>query len=165
MKKTTLFLLLFGAASVVMAQKPAGEEVISLSEPVEETEKYEVYGSAFDVTGEVLMLKEVLEKSDSFEGRQVAMKGTIKQVCQKKGCFFMLSDGNNQARITFKDYSFFIPTNSAGKQVTLKGTFHVEKLSEDKAKHYAEDAGENPDHIKGPQEEYSLIATTVKIMK
>jgi len=164
-KRISLFLLLFTASSIVFAQQSPGEEVISLSDPVEETAEYEVYGSAFDAYDEVIRLNEVLQNSDTYEGREVVITGTIKQLCQKKGCFFMLSDGKSRARITFKDYSFFIPTNSAGKAVTLIGRFSVNELSEEQAKHYAEDAGENPEKVEGLQREYSLVATSVKIMK
>ena len=166
MKRYLLVLFIFGFTSVALAQqKSTQDEVISLSNPVETTEEYEVYGSEFDVSEQPLSLKGLLSKSSIYENKQVVAKGKIKQVCQKKGCFFMLSDGQNEARITFKDYGFFIPTNTAGKKVVLKGTFNVQELSEKKAKHYAKDAGEDPDNIEGPQKEYSLVATSVKIMK
>ncbi len=142
----------------------AQDEVIRLSEPVETGESYEVFGNTFNSDAKPLSLTELIEQSEKLEGEKVIADGTVKQVCQKKGCFFMLSDGENQARITFKDYSFFIPTNSAGKYVKIAGTFNVKELSEEKAKHYAEDAGEDPEKVKGPQKEYSLVATSVKIV-
>lgn len=166
MKRYLFLILVFGITSFGFAQEQSSEkEVISLSDPVETTEEYEVYGSEFDISEQPLSLNRLLSKSSTYENKQVVAKGKIKQVCQKKGCFFMLSDGQNEARITFKDYGFFIPTNTAGKKVVLKGTFNVKELSEKKAKHYAKDAGDNPDKVKGPQKEYSLVATSVKIMK
>jgi hypothetical protein len=166
MKRYLFLILVFGITSFGFAQEQSSEkEVISLSDPVETTEEYEVYGSEFDVSEQPLSLKRILSKSSTYENKQVVAKGKIKQVCQKKGCFFMLSDGQNEARITFKDYGFFIPTNTAGNKVVLKGTFNVKELSEKKAKHYAKDAGDNPDKVKGSQKEYSLVATSVKIMK
>lgn len=74
-----------------------------------------------------------------------------------------MNDGENEARITFKDYEFFIPTNIAGKEVRLVGTFDVKELSEDEAKHYAEDADEDPDEVEGQQAEYQIEAASVKI--
>lgn len=166
MKRYLLIILVLGITSVGVAQqKSADKEVISLSDPVETTEQYEVYGSAFESSEQPLSLEKLLSKSDSYENKQVVAEGEIRQVCQKKGCFFILADGEKEARITFKDYDFFIPTNTTGKKVVLKGTFNVKKLSEKKAKHYAKDAGEDPEKINGPQEEYSLVATSVKIIK
>ena len=166
MKRYLLFVLIFGITSVGIAQQQSTEkEVVSLSDPVESTEQYEVYGSEFEASEQPMTLENLLSKSDSYKNKQVVAKGEIKQVCQKKGCFFILADGQKEARITFKDYEFFIPTNTAGKKVVLKGTFNVKELTEKKAKHYAKDAGEDPEKVKGPQEEYSLVATSVKIMK
>ncbi|MDZ7681781.1 MAG: DUF4920 domain-containing protein [Fodinibius sp.] len=165
MKRYLLFVLIFGIASVSFAQQSNKKEVISLSDPVETTDDYEVYGSKFEASEQPLSLENLLAKSDTYKNKQVVAKGKIKQVCQKKGCFFMLADGEREARITFKDYAFFIPTNTAGKKVVLKGTFNVKELAEKKAKHYAEDAGEDPEKVKGAQQEYSLVATSVKIMK
>lgn len=136
-------------------------------EPVETGENYEVYGNEFPDDAQYFALNYLIENSSIFEGQQVATTGKIKEVCQKKGCFFILTneDEDRSARITFKDYEFFIPTNSAGNKVRLVGEFKVNELSEEKAKHYAEDAGEDPEDIEGAQQEYGLIATSVKIIK
>ena len=166
MKRSLLLILMLGITFVGFAQQKSGEkEVTSLSDLVETTDDYEVYGAAFEAVKQPLSLKKLLAQSDSYENKQVVATGEIRQVCQKKGCFFILADGNNEARITFKDYEFFIPTNTAGKKVVLTGTFNVKELSEKKAKHYAKDAGEDPEKVKGSQKEYSLVATSVKIMK
>jgi predicted RNA-binding protein with TRAM domain len=143
----------------------AQDEVVRLSEPVETGENYEVFGSTFDSDAKPLSLTDLIEQSEKLEGQKVVADGTIKQVCQKKGCFFMLDDGEHQVRITFKDYSFFIPSNTAGDYVKIAGTFNVKELSEEKAKHYAEDAEEDPEAINGPQKEYNLVATSVKIVE
>ena len=86
---------------------------------------------------------------------------TVSQVCQRKGCFFVAQDGDAVARVTFVDYSFFVPTDSAGKDVTLVGTFNRKMLSEAQAQHFAEDAGQDPTKVVGPREEYSIVATSV----
>ncbi|HAW79975.1 MAG TPA: DUF4920 domain-containing protein, partial [Balneola sp.] len=64
-----------------------------------------------------------------------------------------------------KDYGFFIPTDSQGKEVTIIGELTKKTLSEEQAKHYAEDAGKNSENIKGEQEEYSIVASTIILYK
>ena len=155
-----LLIAILMTAGTVLAQN----EVVRLSEPVERGEQYEVFGNAFNEDAEITPLTKLVENRRAYGEKQVVTEGTIKQVCQKKGCFFMLASGEYSARVTFKDYSFFIPTNSAGKKVKLAATFDVNELSEEKARHYAEDAGEESENIEGPQFEYSLVATSVKIM-
>ena len=135
-----------------------------LAEPVETGENYEVYGSEFPDEVKYFAPGYLVRNSNVFKGQEVATKGTIKQVCQKKGCFFMLSADEKNIRVTFKDYKFFIPTDAAGSKVQLTGIFKVKPLSEEQAKHYAEDAGEDPADVEGAGQEYNIVATSVKII-
>lgn len=155
---------IFTVANITIAQE---KDKDVNPEPVETGENHEVYGSEFPDDAQYFALNYLIEYSDIFDGQQLATTGIIKEVCQKKGCFFILTDedGDHNARITFKDYGFFIPTNSAGNKVRLIGEFRVNELSEEKAKHYAEDAGEDPENIDGSQQEYNVVATSVKIIK
>lgn len=155
---------IFTITSIAIAQEKDNDVN---PEPVETGENYEVYGSEFPDDTQFFALNYLIENSSVFDGQQVATTGIIKQVCQKKGCFFILTneDEDRSARITFKDYEFFIPTNSAGNEVHLVGEFKIKELSEEKAKHYAQDAGEDPEEIEGAQQEYGLTATSVKIIK
>lgn len=145
--------------SVAQDQKEAPE----LSEPVETGENYEVYGSEFPDKVTFFAPGYLVRNANVFNGQQVATQGKIKQVCQKKGCFFMLQAGDKNIRVTFKDYSFFIPRNSSGSKVQLVGNFRTKDLSEKQAKHYAKDAGGDANKVMGPPKEYNIIATSVKI--
>lgn len=162
MKK--LLMLLFSAvlSTTAFAQEA---EVIRLSEPVEETESYEVFGAEVSEWNKPIALNELISNADAFTNKEITLETEVAEVCEKKGCFFVANDGSNSTRITFKDYGFFIPTDSKGKKVKLIGIFEVKTISEDQAKHYAEDAGEDPDAIKGTQDEYSIVATSVLVPK
>lgn len=139
------------------------DEAPQLAEPVETGENHKVYGSEFPNDAQFFAPGYLVRNSNVFKGQTVATRGTIKQVCQKKGCFFMLSAGDEDIRVTFKDYKFFIPTDAAGSQVQLTGVFKVKELTEDQAKHYAEDAGKDTADVKGTGQEYNVVATSVKI--
>ena len=66
----------------------------------------------------------------------------------------------------FKDYGFFVPTDSAGETAVLEGVFSVKTIPEATAKHYAEETpGGKPDAIKGDQKELSFLASGVELAK
>lgn len=161
--KKLLFLSLFVFSSLtVFAQSET--QVIRLSEPILQTEEVEVFGANIELNSLTpITLSEVIEGDN--ESSVITLITSVSEVCNKKGCFFIAQDGDYSARITFKDYGFFIPTDSQGKEVTLIGKFSVETLSEEKAKHYAEDAGKDPELINGEQKEYSVVATSVVVPK
>ncbi len=162
MKKVLTIALVLLTSLPVLAQET---EVVRLSEPIQTTENYEVFGSEVIEWNEAQSLVSIIKSGDEFEGKEVTLETEVAQVCQKKGCFFVANQDGYSARITFKDYGFFIPTDSQGKTVKLVGTFTVTELTEEKAKHYAEDAGEDAETITGPQKEYSIVATSVLVPK
>jgi hypothetical protein len=139
------------------------DKVIRLSEPVSVTETHETFGAAMPDSGDTLTLAELVHNSDQHMGQDVIVKTEIVKVCQKKGCFFIAREGEAVARVTFADYGFFIPTNSAGKMVTLAGVFGSETLTREKAEHLADDLGE-PDIALAPLQ-YTIVASSISIPK
>lgn len=152
------------ASAFVLPVMAAGTEVVRLSEPVEVTDSYEVFGSKPSETVKKVSLESLVTKSDQYQGQEVLVETRIAKVCQKKGCFFIAQSGADSVRITFEDYGFFIPTDSGGKQVTLAGVFSRKPVSAEQAKHLAEDLGEKVAED-APAFEYSIVATGVKIYK
>lgn len=74
--------------------------------------------------------------------------GKVVKVCQKKGCWFNLETGTDQyVRIITKDHSFSIPKDASGKTAIAEGTLRSTKVSVDRQKHLAEDAGKSAEEI------------------
>ncbi|WP_299124074.1 DUF4920 domain-containing protein [uncultured Winogradskyella sp.] len=92
------------------------------------------------------------------------MRGTIAEVCSKKGCWMKLDVGNEDViRVTFKDYGFFMPLNATG-EVVINGKAFVTETSVDDLKHYAEDAGKSAEEIAAitvPERTYAFEADGV----
>jgi hypothetical protein len=149
--------------AITLAAPALADGATRLSEPVQTGDGYEVFGSPVGEMAEPQRLATIVAASEEYAGEQVHAKATVSQVCQKKGCFLIAQDGEAVARVTFVDYSFFVPTDSGGKDVTIVGTFNRKVITEAQARHFAEDVGEDPTKISGPREEYSIVATSVVI--
>ena len=157
-------LLAFMVIGIAHALFAAENEAIRLSEPVEVTDTYEVFGSMLPKNGTPLSLGELMSNNDKYLDQEVLVETRIAKVCQKKGCFFVAHEGASTARVTFKDYSFFIPTDSGGKDVVLLGTFSRKSLSKEEAEHYSADLGEKA--AASPEKfEYSIVASAISIPK
>ncbi|MFN1833915.1 DUF4920 domain-containing protein [Balneola sp. MJW-20] len=149
--------------SLAVAAQDKG--VIRLSEPVIETDTYEVFGESNYSWEQALNLHDVIRLQDDYINKEVLIESQITQVCQKKGCFFITQSEGFYARITFKDYSFFIPTNTAGKTVLVKGVFNLKELSAEQSQHYQEDLTGRFFEGALATQEYSIIATSILIPK
>ncbi len=147
---------------VLLAVPSSAEEPIRLSEPVASTAQWEDFGAPLP-EGEPRDLAGLVAEAEAVDGRDVLVETEIVQVCRKKGCFFIARDGGATARVTFRDYAFFVPTDSAGKRVVLAGTFERRAITAEQAAHYAEDLGETPEPDLQDGFEYALIADAVRI--
>lgn len=92
----------------------------------------------------------------------VRITGRITEVCQKKGCWMMLIDGDVQARVTFEDYGFFVPKDIGGRDVVVFGRLSSAELSAEQANHYESDAGRRAIHTSSVTE-YNIVARSVQI--
>ena len=105
---------------------------------------------------------ETMPVGDSIDSKMVA---TVKEVCQKKGCWMVLElEDEQEVFVRFKDYGFFMPMNIAGKEVVINGKAFVTETPVDQLRHYAEDAGKSEADIAAitePEKQYSFLADGV----
>jgi len=156
--RTLLVLGVLGFVPYVLAD----DEVTRLSEPVAVTDTHEIFGSMLPDQGTPMRLGELINDSDKYQDQEVLLATRIAKVCQKKGCFFVATEGAATARVSFKNYGFFIPTDSGGKDVLLLGTFSRTSVSQEEAEHYAADLGKTADS-RPDDFQYSIVATAVQI--
>ena len=127
---------------------------------------YSLYGSYFDVDS-VISTKDfsrlMTNKSDT---ANMVIKGVIKEVCSKKGCWMRLPlTDKEDLMVRFKDYDFFVPTDASG-EVIIKGQAFKTQISVADLRHYAHDAAATEDEIVAitePKTTHSFIAEGVLI--
>ena len=123
------------------------------------------YGAPFS-KAETARLEEISKDADKYHGKTVQVKGEIKDVCQREGCWIVLTDGKREMRVKMKDHAFVVPKDSFHKKVVVEGVIEKQTISEEMARHYAEEAADKtvkPESIKGPQVVITMIATGVRI--
>ena len=68
---------------------------------------------------------------------------------------------NANARVTFKDYAFFVPKDSKGMTGKMSGVVKVKLLSEGERKHLAEDGRVDVSEI--PKAELRIVAEGLEL--
>jgi hypothetical protein len=127
------------------------------------------FGSAIG-TSPIVALAEVLKTPDKFADRTVTVEGDVRQACTRKGCWMELSDAANAAapgcRVTFKDYGFFVPTDSAGSKARVEAKVETKLVKPELVAHLesegAKFADKSPD---GSAREVRLVATGVEMWR
>ncbi|WP_294230952.1 DUF4920 domain-containing protein, partial [uncultured Chryseobacterium sp.] len=120
--KAILFAIAVSASSLAFAQEtqkfgpPAGNAVVG-----------DVYGGgvASNTESKAISVDKLSKKlkKENKKVENVAVKGKVTDVCDKKGCWLTLqTDDNSQFFVKMKDYGFFVPTALKGKTVVMDGT-------------------------------------------
>lgn len=153
------------AIGALIAVAPAlvlAGDAVRLSEPVASDAASETFGEPLPADADAQPLAALMQDADRWVGEPVVISARIGQVCQKKGCFFIARDGHAVVRVTFKDYGFFIPTDSGGKRATFSGVIERQTVSEEQAEHFAEDLGSGDAPVAaGPT--YTIVASSIRI--
>ncbi len=89
--------------------------------------------------------------------------GEVEAVCQKKGCWMVVKDGDKSARVLMKDHGFAVPMDCRGKSVTIEGELTTRTFSEKQVKHLAKDGGQDPAAVSGERTEHVLTASGIEI--
>ncbi|MBT6326619.1 MAG: DUF4920 domain-containing protein [Bdellovibrionales bacterium] len=126
------------------------------------------FGKKISLSKEV-KIEKIINNFDQYSGQQVLIRAKVEQVCKSKGCWMILKSKDLPSiRVTFENYSFFVPFNLEGKEVLVEGQLISKKMSVNEAKHYLEDAGKPQteiDKIKKPIKEVRIIASAVQTIK
>ena len=143
--KKVLIVLLLTAITFACKTETKTEEVSQESQEL----AYASFGDKINAEG-AITAAEMTERYNSINiGDTITTKvsAKINEVCQMKGCWMKLDLGNDQdVRVTFKDYGFFMPLNAEG-EVIINGKAFVTETSVDDLRHYAEDAGKTAEEI------------------
>jgi len=113
-------------------------------------------------------LASVLKAPADFDGKSVQLEAKVRKACERKGCWMELSPPTGKGpgvRVTFKDYGFFVPLDSAGRTAKVEGVLTVAELSEERAKHYESEGAVVPRGKDGKPREVQLVASGVELRK
>jgi len=120
-----------------------------------------VYGDSMPV-GDAHSIEAALVDPQSFGGRLAKFHGRITEVCQKKGCWAILTDGTTAVRVKFEDHDNALPFAAEGSAVVY-GRWQTKQISEKLAKHYAMDAGADSQSARAGME-YQILARSIQLL-
>ncbi len=72
------------------------------------------------------------------------MEGNVVDVCQKAGCWMVMSDGARQLRVTMKDHGFAVDKQGAGSWAKVQGMVQEVPLDPATTAHFEGEA-DRPD--------------------
>ncbi len=125
-----------------------------------------LYGADITAGSTILTVADILADTAGYSGKTVVVKGNMAEICREAGCWTVIGDGTSYIR-AMTLHKFVMPKDMdiTGKVAVVEGVFAVKELTEEQARHFAEESGKDPKTITGPQKMYRVAATGIKILK
>lgn len=117
------------------------------------------HGAPIPDEGAVVPISVAAADADAYAGTEHRFSGRITEVCQKEGCWLMLEDDGQAARVMMKDHAFAVPKDARGS-AEVYGVLSVKELTKEAAQHLAEDSGSD---VLPQERELRIVATGVRI--
>lgn len=116
------------------------------------------YGGAF-ADGPAVPVSEAIADFAGHAGEPQRFSGRITEVCQAKGCWMMLEDDGQVARVMFGDHAFFLPRDARGAAV-VHGLLERKELTPEQVEHLSGDSAKG---IAVEPVEYRIVADGVRV--
>ncbi len=124
------------------------------------TSKWTAFGNKMKLTsGKPICASEILADKAKHADKLIRICGKVDTVCAKKGCWIRLA-GPITSETLFVKFTCpvngrLVPMDAVGRLAIVEGVLELKEISEDEARHYAEDSGKSAEEIAkivGPQQ-------------
>jgi hypothetical protein len=137
--------------------------------PITKPSEHRRFGSPLS-GGSAVPLASVLDKPDTFQEKSVVVEAKVRRNCMRRGCWMEIADGISPdspgCRVTFKDYGFFVPLDSAGSTARVEGTVQVRVVPGAEVEHLeSEGAKFAHKEADGTAREVRMVATGVELWR
>jgi hypothetical protein len=123
------------------------------------------FGSAI-APGPTVALASLLSDPKTYASQTVTTEGRVQRACSRKGCWMEIGEGEDACRVTFKDYGFFVPTDSAGAYAKIQGKLDTREVEAAAVEHLeSEGARFRNKRSDGSATEVRLIASAVELQR
>lgn len=132
----------------------------------ESTQVFGRYGDSSFTAEDAIELASLLELMDSKDTiNNIKVKGTVSAACQAKGCWMTMDmPADKELVVTFKEYGFFVPKNSAEHMAIMSGMAFKEITPVTELQEHARDANKSEEEIAAitePKVSYKFVADGV----
>lgn len=121
------------------------------------------YGSAFALT-DVRPATEILGNPAQFVDQTVLLEGKVTDVCQKAGCWMVITDDETTMRVLMQDHSFAVDKGGTGAHCRVEGQIVAKEIDPAEVAHFeseSEDVENMPEKAAAGNVTYQLVATGV----
>ena len=154
----------------VPAEQPAPEQNIQETKETEDKgyKEFSLDGSTF-TSEEIVTASTLLASPADYVGKTLRVSGKVSDVCQKMGCWMVMSDAEKHMRITAKDHAFYIDEESrksgAGLNCEVEGEVIAREIEASRVEHFESESSEDapiPEKQATDNISYEIVAQVIR---
>jgi hypothetical protein len=167
--RAAITLLVAAALPACRSHRPTPAP-IPVADPAAPAARAQIYGEPLGEKGEAVTLATLLAGGEHYAGRAVTVEGLVRRACTRRGCWMELAPSADKAqagcRVTFKNYGFFVPTDSAGAHARVQGVVDVSQVAAPVVRHLEEEGAVFPHKASdGTAAEVHILASGVELSR
>ncbi len=125
-----------------------------------DTSRWTAFGEKMSpAAGQPICTSDILAHKTKYANKTIHVCGKVDSVCAHKGCWIRLA-GPTTSETIFVKFTCpvngrLVPMEAKGRFAIVEGTLELKRISEEEARHYAEDEGASATEIakiRGPQQ-------------
>lgn len=153
-----------GGSAPALSSAPAEPLAVAAAEAA-----WESYGATPTRT-ESLPSSTLFAAKDTYVGQTVLVEGQVADVCQKAGCWMVMTNGEESMRVRMKDHAFALPKDCTGATARIEGEVVALPLDPADVEHFAGESAKPdamPEKALPPEatHTYELVATAVQLKR
>lgn len=167
---TLLLLVACGPGETDVITEAAEAPTVEAAEaeaPAAEAGEWSSFGAAVS-EGEVVAIADFLDDPTPYEGKTVRVAGRVTDVCQKAGCWMVMTDDTRHLRVTMKDHAFSVDKQGAGAECIVEGVVKAKAVDPKEVAHFKSESSEGaviPEEQADSETTWELVAAGVKLRK
>jgi hypothetical protein len=125
------------------------------------------YGAEFTLS-DSLTAAQLLSTPEKYVDQNILVEGKIADVCQKAGCWMVITDDNTTMRVLMKDHSFAVDKGGTGGTCRVEGTIVAREIDPEFVAHLESEStnvAAMPEKNAEGNVVYELNATGVSMLK
>lgn len=161
-----LSLIACGEKTNTKTPEPVVEEAQITETPKAEiidASNLEHFGGEFTIETAV-PAAQIFANPSEYVDQTIRISGKVSDVCQKMGCWMVITDNDKHMRVTTKDHKFFVAKDGAGSLCDIEGTLVKKEFSKERADHYKSEQSEGAPVPKAEEEgtaSYEIVAAAI----
>ncbi|MCO4743746.1 MAG: DUF4920 domain-containing protein [Proteobacteria bacterium] len=157
-----------GAPESTVAEAPAEAPAEAAPEAAPEAAAGDWASFGEGVTeGEVIQLATLLDDPAAYEGKDIRVQGRVTDVCQKAGCWMVLTDDTRHVRVTVKEHGYAVDKQGTGADCIVEGQLRSKAVDAAEVAHFKSESSEGaviPEE-QATEKTWEFVAAGVKMRK